>query len=151
MSEKLKPCPFCGGKFIDPDGYWNEYGHGPRCEECGAIAESNDAWNRRVEPSVTDDLMEVIRHAYYKACVLSNSDQIIDVIAEAVAPMMQRAGPSAAENRRAAFEEAAKIADDYPAFLRLMLKSTTSGCQAAREIADKIRAAATAPEQKAGQ
>lgn len=46
-----KPCPFCGGK-CDPEG-WSGTGpggegrRGPECEECGATAESLEAWNRR--------------------------------------------------------------------------------------------------------
>jgi Lar family restriction alleviation protein len=52
---KLKPCPFCGGKDIRFFKSWL------RCEKCGCetdfystVAEAIEAWNTRVE--VQDDL-----------------------------------------------------------------------------------------------
>lgn len=52
MTPKLPPlpCPFCGGE-CDPEGWLGERdGHpyrGPECNDCGATAESVEAWNRR--------------------------------------------------------------------------------------------------------
>jgi len=49
----LKPCPFCGGRDIDPKGRMSNapnhdgYTCGPRCMNCGASAESAEAWNTR--------------------------------------------------------------------------------------------------------
>ena len=36
MNDKLKPCPFCGGKAIYTDNYNNDgTGHCVYCENCG--------------------------------------------------------------------------------------------------------------------
>ena len=50
--EKLKPCPFCGGKAI-----WEHYGRWfVECEKCGATISADsqqgvfDLWNERYEP-----------------------------------------------------------------------------------------------------
>jgi len=49
MSEKLKPCPFCGSTEIDADGWVSNGGAtGPECCDCGATAMSVHDWNRRV-------------------------------------------------------------------------------------------------------
>jgi len=50
----LKPCPFCGCRFIDPAEWRDATGReGPGCPDCGAIGRSGAAWNRRApaEPS----------------------------------------------------------------------------------------------------
>jgi hypothetical protein len=47
MSEiKLLPCPFCGSRNIDPEGYWAEQAR-PVCEGCNASADSAEKWNKR--------------------------------------------------------------------------------------------------------
>lgn len=55
MKQKLKPCPFCGGKVIVIiDGY-ADVGCWVKCENCGATAgqgselheEAIKAWDRR--------------------------------------------------------------------------------------------------------
>ena len=55
MSEKLKPCPFCGSEnlYIDSGEFFREYEI--RCTKCGGRicwfdtkAEAITAWNRRV-------------------------------------------------------------------------------------------------------
>jgi len=44
---KLEACPFCGGQ-VDPNGWLRNDGvRGPECEQCGATAESIEAWNTR--------------------------------------------------------------------------------------------------------
>lgn len=53
MSEKLKPCPFCGGNNLSIDGitvYWVE------CKDCNASIsgheteeEAIEAWNMRAD------------------------------------------------------------------------------------------------------
>ncbi len=52
MSKELKPCPFCG-REVDPAG-WLQHGgcRGPECMDCGATADSVEAWNRRSLPPV---------------------------------------------------------------------------------------------------
>lgn len=41
------PCPFCGGE-VDPEGWLGGDGRrGPECNDCGATADSMEAWNRR--------------------------------------------------------------------------------------------------------
>jgi hypothetical protein len=52
----LKPCPFCGSSNIDPAGWMDGDGNaGPACDDCGASAESVDAWNRRVAPATAGE------------------------------------------------------------------------------------------------
>lgn len=47
----LLPCPFCGGN-ADPTGWLcNDGRRGPECEDCGATAESTEAWNSRATPA----------------------------------------------------------------------------------------------------
>lgn len=55
MSEKLKPCPFCGGKGKVWTGQFGHYFYG-ECENCGVEtakydtkAEAIIAWNTRAE------------------------------------------------------------------------------------------------------
>ena len=49
MSE-LKPCPFCGGIGVDPEGWASVDTCGPECVVCGATATSIDQWNTRHIP-----------------------------------------------------------------------------------------------------
>lgn len=75
MSDKLKPCPFCGGEAIVSgcdDTLWSVI-----CKKCAASIDYNDtkqeaiiAWNRRVEPTFTPDELDVIRRNVRGNCVL---------------------------------------------------------------------------------
>ena len=66
MSDKLKPCPFCGGEAIIEgcdDTLWSVI-----CKKCAASIDYNEtkqeaieAWNRRVQPSFTPDELDAIR------------------------------------------------------------------------------------------
>lgn len=67
MSDKLKPCPFCGGKaeFFE-DEFFCRYS--VVCTECGARTytycverDAMDAWNGRIEPTFTPDELDIIR------------------------------------------------------------------------------------------
>ncbi|MDT8895443.1 hypothetical protein RSO41_12330 [Halomonas sp. I1] len=50
MSE-LKPCPFCGSRDVDPDGWLNGLGErGPECLSCGATGPTVKRWNSRSTP-----------------------------------------------------------------------------------------------------
>jgi Lar family restriction alleviation protein len=59
MSEKLKPCPFCGSSHVLAEDF-EEFDMGMywiRCGDCGAGCSTKDtteeaikAWNRRAEP-----------------------------------------------------------------------------------------------------
>jgi hypothetical protein len=50
MKDEVLPCPFCGGR-CNPDGWMTQSGaSGPSCEECGATAYNESAWNRRTAP-----------------------------------------------------------------------------------------------------
>ena len=58
MSEKLKPCPFCGGEAEIWDSHPFEIGKIIECQKCGvrfAIpwavinTQATEAWNRRAE------------------------------------------------------------------------------------------------------
>ena len=86
MSDKLKPCPFCGGHAII-DGFddtlWIVI-----CKECNASIgyketkeEAIEAWNRRVEPTFTPDELDAIRRMfrdrYPRARELPNIEQSI--------------------------------------------------------------------------
>ena len=69
MSDKLKPCPFCGGRAII-DGcdetLWIVI-----CKECNASIgyketkqDAIDAWNWRIEPTFTPDELDAIRRMF---------------------------------------------------------------------------------------
>ncbi len=72
MSE-LKPCPFCGSKSVDAEGWRNSEGiTGPACDDCGASAggvshssmENVAAWNTRTSEQlerVADEMAEALR------------------------------------------------------------------------------------------
>lgn len=75
MNDKLKPCPFCGGKAILDEtnenevfvGCYNCYAHtGLYCYEKDAI----EAWNNRIEPTFTLDELDAIRRNVIRNCVL---------------------------------------------------------------------------------
>lgn len=65
MSDKLKPCPFCGGTPIVSgcdDTLWIVI-----CKECNASIgyketkeEAIEAWNKRIEPTFTPDELDLI-------------------------------------------------------------------------------------------
>lgn len=54
----LKPCPFCGSKNIDAQGWASTDSAGPACDDCGAssgtvgntLQENIDWWNHRAAP-----------------------------------------------------------------------------------------------------
>lgn len=48
VAAELLPCPFCGSADIDESAWASRVKHGPGCSSCGATAESNEAWNRRI-------------------------------------------------------------------------------------------------------
>lgn len=62
MSEKLKPCPFCGSRDIEVVRYGtNRVSCIVQCEDCGCKLESNeighgDAWNMRQCTSFSSEL-----------------------------------------------------------------------------------------------
>lgn len=48
MSEiKLLPCPFCGSKNIDPEGWASAERSGPACDDCAGTADTIELWNSR--------------------------------------------------------------------------------------------------------
>jgi hypothetical protein len=47
MDEKLKPCPFCGDAYIDPEFWMSERGNLPGCNTCGGSAPTANMWNTR--------------------------------------------------------------------------------------------------------
>lgn len=69
MSDKLKPCPFCGGEAIIDgcdDTLWSVI-----CEKCNASINYNEtkqdaiiAWNRRIEPTFTPDERDAIKEMF---------------------------------------------------------------------------------------
>lgn len=70
MSDKLKPCPFCGGKaeFFE-DEFFCRYS--VICTECGAKTtvycvkqDAIDAWNWRIGPTFTPDELDAIRRMF---------------------------------------------------------------------------------------
>lgn len=66
MSDKLKPCPFCGKLHHEVSDYKPVYR--VECTFCGARTgnynseqEAIKAWNRRIEPTFTPDELAEIR------------------------------------------------------------------------------------------
>ena len=69
MSDKLKPCPFCGGTPIVSgcdDTLWSVI-----CKKCAASIDYNETkqeaieeWNRRVQPTFTPDEIDAIRRMF---------------------------------------------------------------------------------------
>ena len=73
MSDKLKPCPFCGGEAR----LIGHYPYSITCCNCRATTvicntpdDAIDAWNRRVEPTFTLDELDAIRRNVRGNCVL---------------------------------------------------------------------------------
>nr|DAF29333.1 MAG TPA: restriction alleviation protein [Caudoviricetes sp.] len=66
MSDKLKPCPFCGGMNLY---YAAGRFYAVECSDCGAKVvgafrteeEAAEAWNNRVLPPFTPDELDAIR------------------------------------------------------------------------------------------
>lgn len=57
---ELLPCPFCGSKNIDPEGWMDgERNIGPVCDDCGASAERVEAWNSRVSIEDSQDTVRL--------------------------------------------------------------------------------------------
>lgn len=75
MSDKLKPCPFCGGMNLY---YAAGRFYAVECSDCGAKVvgafrteeEAAEAWNRRVQPTFTPDELDAIRRNVRGNCVL---------------------------------------------------------------------------------
>lgn len=69
MSDKLKPCPFCGGMNLY---YAAGRFYAVECSDCGAKVvgafrteeEAAEAWNRRVQPTFTPDELDAIRRMF---------------------------------------------------------------------------------------
>jgi len=55
----LEPCPFCGSKDIDPEGWASTDKKGPACDGCGALAETVEIWNTRYLQAVKPDIEKV--------------------------------------------------------------------------------------------
>ena len=95
MSDKLKPCPFCGGKAILSEDKRTDV-YSVFCNECYTETslqcteqEAIEAWNRRVEPTFTPDELDAIRRMfdgrYPRGRELSKIEQsIIDKCANAL-------------------------------------------------------------------
>lgn len=79
MSE-LKPCPFCGSGDVDAEGWLNGQGQrGPECLECGATAQSAEAWNRRTPPEgMTLVPREITAESGHKAGMIGDFIETIE-------------------------------------------------------------------------
>ena len=84
MSEKLLPCPFCGGEaevIFDGDGEMSAVA--VKCKDCGITTihylddtrKAIEAWNRRVEPKEPKEPKERAENAQWTECeVFDNAD-----------------------------------------------------------------------------
>lgn len=81
----LIPCPFCGSKNIDPEGWSgtataadpargpliSQMQSGPACDDCGATAESIEKWNTRAQPSTNDIGIIAVGLGLFASCIKS--------------------------------------------------------------------------------
>jgi hypothetical protein len=51
--KKLLPCPFCGSRNVDPEGWVSTDRSGPACDDCCGSANTVELWNSR--PSLAGD------------------------------------------------------------------------------------------------
>ena len=69
MSDKLKPCPFCGKLHHEVSDYKPVYRVectfcGAKTGNCNSEQEAIKAWNRCVEPTFTPDELDAIRRMF---------------------------------------------------------------------------------------
>lgn len=50
MADKIAmlPCPFCGSKNVDPEGWASTVKKGPACDDCGGSTDTVERWNNAV-------------------------------------------------------------------------------------------------------
>ena len=66
ISSKLEPCPCCGSRHVETcAGFWggaapfgSEFTDEVMCDDCGLVAPSIEAWNRRAEAEALKDRIE---------------------------------------------------------------------------------------------
>lgn len=93
MSDKLKSCPFCGGKAILSEDKRYDV-HSVFCNECyietspqNTEQEAIDAWNKRVQPEFTPDELDAIRKAFTYPAPLDNADVKKSIIEKCAAAL----------------------------------------------------------------
>ena len=69
MSDKLKPCPFCGKLHHEVSDYKPVYRVectfcGAKTGNCNSEQEAIDAWNSRVLPTFTPDELDAIKRMF---------------------------------------------------------------------------------------
>lgn len=89
MTEKLLPCPFCGGesllRYRYINGTANTKHYIRECRHCKAtfanwyrsIKKANEAWNRRAQHMATVDAVEVVRCrdcVHFGECLVTEND-----------------------------------------------------------------------------
>lgn len=57
----LKPCPFCGSKNIDPEGWASTERSGPACDDCAGSADTVELWNSRPVEAGKEALLNELR------------------------------------------------------------------------------------------
>lgn len=69
MSDKLKPCPFCGKLHHEVSDYKPVYRVectfcGAKTGNCSSAQEAIEEWNCRIEPTFTPDELDAIRRMF---------------------------------------------------------------------------------------
>lgn len=94
MSEKLLPCPFCGGEAEIIPWWQNRERYHVRCKtaECNYThdnrADAAAAWNRRAAPSA-DDEQETAPHAAPQSEGVNTTEPNLDLIASVEADLQE--------------------------------------------------------------
>lgn len=132
-AERLAQCPFCGSTNIDPREWLRGDGKsGPGCSDCGATAESADAWNRRpIETRLTQE-----RDAACKAHV--ECAESLDVAARERDEARRSAEALEAEVGRLCAERDAVVDDFASDCAAQPTPDDTEPSAEAREIADEL-------------
>jgi hypothetical protein len=62
---ELLPCPFCGSRMVDPEGWASTDRAGPACDDCAGTADTVEIWNTRAAPLDREHLAKVFAYIWH--------------------------------------------------------------------------------------